>query len=363
VIRVGSRVSALVGELGYWNGDRPQVDTNGKKKKRYKERCFGTVAKSKSDRNWLVRWDRRGVASDEEHSTFKLKYEGPGSDLRPTNQEAAQQRLATQQQQAQPQGVVAPNAAVQDAAAAQQATRLPQQTTTRTTAPLPQQTTTTTTTPTQQPRQAAVPLAETAVETVEETAARAAAEDANARTVDPDVLEEQDDRFDVANDFKLYNPDDIAEYDGDRHARKWTHYELAKAALIDDEVSVGAGARKIIWKVMFDIKASDVDPVSSAEFPDVGVCDFGFTTPSDTTKTTKTTASGWRNPKKRKHRKQKKERINFLRLLIHLWPGNWEDQLERMNERVEVFNREQIQKKRNAGQRHKKAHGITKNEF
>jgi hypothetical protein len=34
-----------------------------------------------------------------------------------------------------------------------------------------------------------------------------------------------------------------------------------------------------------------------------------------------------------------------------------------MNERVEAFNREQIQKKRNAGQQHKKAHGITKNEF
>jgi hypothetical protein len=150
VIRAGSRVSALVGELGYWNGDRPQVDTNGKKKKRHKERCFGTVAESKSDRNWLVCWDRRGAASDEEHSTFKLKHEGPGSDLRPTNQETAQQRSATQQQQAQPQGVVAPNAAVQDAAATQQATRPPQQTTT-TTAPLPQQTTTTTTTPAQQP--------------------------------------------------------------------------------------------------------------------------------------------------------------------------------------------------------------------
>jgi hypothetical protein len=178
VIQAGRRVSALVGELGCWNGDRPQVDTNGKKKKRHKERHFGTVAESKADRNWLVRWDRRGAASDEECSTFKLKHEGPGSDLRPTNQEAAQQRSATQQQQA-----------------------------------------------------------------------------------------------------------------------------------------------------------------------------------------TKTTASGWKNPKKRKCRKQKKERINFLRLLIHLWPGNWEDQLERMNERVQAFNREQIQKKRNAGQRHKKAHGIAKNEF
>jgi hypothetical protein len=76
VIRVGGRVSALVGELGYWNGQTE--DKNGKKRKRFKERLFGTVVESKSDRNWLVRWDRRGVVGEEEYSTFKLKYEGPG---------------------------------------------------------------------------------------------------------------------------------------------------------------------------------------------------------------------------------------------------------------------------------------------
>jgi hypothetical protein len=86
----------LVGKLGCWNGD-PQVDR--KKKKRYEERLFGTVAENKSERNWLVRWDQRGVAGEEEHSsTFKLKHEGPGEDLRPTNQEvvvvARQERLA-----------------------------------------------------------------------------------------------------------------------------------------------------------------------------------------------------------------------------------------------------------------------------
>ena len=102
MIRVGSRVSALVGELGYWDG-HTEFDANGKKRKRYKQRLHGTVVESKSDRNWLVRWDRR---------------------------------------------------------------------------------------------------------------------------VDPDILEEEDDRFDVANDFELYNLDDIAEYDGDRDARKWTNYEM-----------------------------------------------------------------------------------------------------------------------------------------
>jgi hypothetical protein len=313
VIRAGSRVSALVGELGCWNGD-PQVDRNGKGKKRF----FGTVAESKSDTNWLVRWDQIGAAGEEECLTFKLKHEGPESDLRPTNQEAT---AAARQEQQQAQQAAAPPVAM-----AQQARTAP-----------PQQTTTTTTA--QQPGQAAAPPVETAVEEVEENTAQAAAEDANARTVDPDVLEEQDDRFDVANDFELCNPDDIAEHNGDRYAKKWQHHQPKKAALIDEELSVGTGLRKITWKVTFDIKASDVDP---AEFPDVGVCNFDFATPSNTTKTT---ASGWENPKKnKKHRKQKKEGINFLVLLIRLWPGKGEDQLERMNNRVEARNQEQIQK-------------------
>jgi hypothetical protein len=194
-------------------------------------------------------------------------------------------------------------------------------------------TTMTTTTPTltQPQQQAVVPPAETVeeeVETVEqETVAQApAVEDANARTVDPDVLEEQDDRFDVAN------PDDIVECNGDQHARKWQWCELKKATLLDEEVSVGTGARQFTWKVRFDIKASDVNPVYCAEFPDVVVCNFDFTTQSDTTKTT---ASGSTNPKKKKtHRKQKKRRINFVSLSTHLWPGKWEDQLKQMNNRV-----------------------------
>ena len=105
VIRKGSRVSALIGELGYWNGP-PEVDANGKKKNQVRERFFGTVVESKPERKWSVRWDRQGVVSQYDYSSYKLKYEGPGCKLRPTNQEAAQQgsqALATARQQAQQQ--------------------------------------------------------------------------------------------------------------------------------------------------------------------------------------------------------------------------------------------------------------------
>ena len=187
----------MVGELGHWNGE-PQNDATGKKQKRFKQRYYGTVVESKCGRNWLVRWDRSGAGSEKEYSTFKLKYEGPGT-LRATNQEAAQ-RLQAQQ------GVAAPSVdTVQAAAAPQQgATAAPVDTDA-----VPQQATAAPVNAAQanaapQPPQAAAPPA---VETVEEESVeeQAAAEGANARTVDPDTLEEQDDRFDVANDFDLYN--------------------------------------------------------------------------------------------------------------------------------------------------------------
>ena len=70
----------VVGELGYWNG-HTEFDANGKKRKHHKERLHSTVIECKRDRNWLVHWDWRGLASDKEYSTFKLKYKGLGGDL------------------------------------------------------------------------------------------------------------------------------------------------------------------------------------------------------------------------------------------------------------------------------------------
>ncbi len=55
---------------------------------------------------------------------------------------------------------------------------------------------------------------------------------------------------------------------------------------MDEEVSVGAGARKITCKIRFDVEAGDVDSVGFTEFPDLGVCAFNFATPSDATKMT-----------------------------------------------------------------------------
>jgi hypothetical protein len=348
-------VSATIGDLGHWNGPRPTED-DAKKSRKTRERCFGTVIESKPDRKWSVRWDRTGLVFSTLYSTYKLKYEGAGNDLRPTNQEAA----AARQQGVPAEASVAASIVLPQETAARPTSQVPVPVPVPVPVQVPERVpaqegavaaaaTTTTTTTILLPQE---------VTAAQETIAQVAVEDVNARTVNPDVVEEEEERFDVENDFELYNPEDIAEYEGDRHARKWTSYETAKAALLDDEVEVGTGARKITWKVIDDIKAKDIHPsVSESEFPDVGICDFDFSTAHPTSNTSGT----WRNPKK--YKKAKKKRINFLALLIHLWPGKWEDQLERMNNRVEAYNLDQSQKKRHAGQRYKKLKEITKHEF
>ena len=124
-IRVGSRVSAHVGDLGYWNGSK-EHDSKGKKRRRGKQRLFGTVSASKPNRTWLVRWDQTGVASEEERSSFELKHGGAGTDPRPTNQEVA---AAMQQRQQARQLAGAPANAVVQERAPEEAAAPPEETT------------------------------------------------------------------------------------------------------------------------------------------------------------------------------------------------------------------------------------------
>ena len=56
-----------------------------------------------------------------------------------------------------------------------------------------------------------------------------------------------------------------------------------------------------------------------------------------------------------------RERINFLHLLIHLWPGNWQDQLKSVNERIKRDYEAEVENKRVG--RVREIHEITENEF
>ena len=75
------------------------------------------------------------------------------------------------------------------------------------------------------------------------------------------------------------------------------------------------------WTVIKDIKEKDVP--SRQEFHQIGIAQFDFT------KLTK--AHGARRQYKR---------IDFLDLLMHLWPGDWRAQLKYMNSRIRAINEE-----------------------
>ena len=82
------------------------------------------------------------------------------------------------------------------------------------------------------------------------------------------------------------------------------------------------------WTVIEDIKQSDVP--TNEQFHQIGIAQFDFTKMS----------------KSHGARRQYK-RIDFLDLLMHLWPGDWRAQLTYMNSRIRASNNE----KKNATRR------------
>ena len=117
--------------------------------------------------------------------------------------------------------------------------------------------------------------------------------------------------------------------DAARHSAKVAAYEAEKDALIGKKVKVGQGSQMIEWTVRKDVDFDEVDPGSrpNVEYRRVGVQGFDFSKLD----------AGTTGDRKR---------LNLLRLLIHLWPGDWRLQLQRINQKIKEYN-EQLKKKRN----------------
>jgi hypothetical protein len=148
------------------------------------------------------------------------------------------------------------------------------------------------------------------------------------------------DRYDpqsVVQDFL----EDLA--DG-RHTSNFQMYLTAKQQLISKDVVVGTGNKALNWKVRDDVHKNKIP--CDQEFEKVGICNFDFTN--------KTEPSPSRDPRER--------RINLLSLLIHLWPGNWKEQLNQLNRRIQLQNEYERRWVRN-GRRAKAVREITQQEF
>lgn len=101
-------------------------------------------------------------------------------------------------------------------------------------------------------------------------------------------------------------------------------------------------ADRLTWRVIPDIKKEEVN--HDEDFEEIGIRNFDFNN-------REITVPGTRN-----------QRINFLKLLIKLWPGNWQKQLQSMNVRVREEN-EKSKAQSRANRRAKLVREITEQEF
>ena len=162
----------------------------------------------------------------------------------------------------------------------------------------------------------------------------------NNNTIATDNTQSSVDSLEVEQE-EVFDPQsivrDILEDDrSGRNLRLGELYNQEKANLIGTSVNTSAG---LSWTVRNDVLHSEVvDEYDSL----VGVRNFDF------------------NNKRIKTAKGL-VRINFLDLLIHLWPGDWRAQLTELNQ---MIHKEYKEKVRNTRHGHvKKVHEITKQEF
>jgi hypothetical protein len=123
----------------------------------------------------------------------------------------------------------------------------------------------------------------------------------------------------TAMEEERYDPQSVIEdiredlADG-RHSFRFQQYISEKPELIGKDVPTGKGNKP-----------------ADQEFKNNGICNFDF---NNTTE-----PSPSRDPRGR--------RINFLSLLIHLWPGKWQEQLKQLNGRIRLENEEGRRSTRN----------------
>ena len=116
----------------------------------------------------------------------------------------------------------------------------------------------------------------------------------------------------------------IEDFVDDKHTRRYIQYQTEKVSLIGETIRVAPRSKHskepaLYWKVRQDIKPDASNTI--LEFNQIGVVSFPFDN--------RTERSGLRNAL---------HRINFLDLLIHLWPGDWKEQLKKMNIRIRLSN-------------------------
>ena len=112
-----------------------------------------------------------------------------------------------------------------------------------------------------------------------------------------------------------------------RHLHLQQQYRREKSDLIGQTIPVTTRLYHQEWKVVDTICKTEEND-GSCEYQNVGIRDFPFQlTPV-------------------KSHDGKYSRIRFLDLLIHMWPGDWKQQLKRLNQRIEESQQKEKERKR-----------------
>ena len=125
-----------------------------------------------------------------------------------------------------------------------------------------------------------------------------------AEEMNPEL--EQEEVFDPDSIVRDIVKDDI----NGRNLTLQERYEWEKTNLIGTQIQTAAG---LTWTIRHDIEPSEVEDDYDSL---VGIKNFDF------------------SKKRVKSNERGLMRINFLDLLIHLWPGDWRAQLTNLNHRV-----------------------------
>ena len=342
LIRIGCRVTGLVGPL-------QPVIPGDVRKKRKRERFVGTVIGSCPDKNWMVRWDNIGKVAIHHGAKLAFLSPAPENALEGIDLEAA--RAGTD--------FVGSQKGIDEYLKTWTPVTNPSTISTNNTTA----TNTTMTTDTNDNSNV-----EAIVETVfveEQTAGNndnnnnnnnntdesiittddpiatesVIVENSTEEAVDPDTQEIETELFDD-NELAAELAED---HRTGRHFQQWTTYMEEKAALVGNivEVKYGRnGSSMNSWKVIEDVKEEDIQ--IDEEFDKVGISNFNF------------------NQLEKRWTKNRK-RIDFLKLLQHLWPGDYKKQIRELNKKIQQDNNRNQQNIRHG--RAKKYKLISEREF
>lgn len=336
-LRIGSRVSGCVGPF-LPICHTASTNESGKRPRRHRQRFYGVIIASVAERTWKVLWNETGQATDTKAQVLRLESnsgltESDLSALRERHQDIRAPSLSQQSQQSSVTSLAAGHTSSLEAAEETTPAVLLAQLTPAADENDGQERQEeekeeTENNNTQDTGGTSIDLmANRRANQLPATQDLSSSDESDADDVEPSIQEEQLDNL-PDEDFRLQRDDTTTgvvypNLDAEGHDPVHVHlqrvmmYKTAKENMVGNKVAVGPrNGPKVEWIVRDDIAEKDIKEPPPPETPSkVGIIGFDFG-----------------------KRKETQDRLDLLSLLIHLWPGDWKEQLQNINDAITKHN-------------------------